>query len=78
MVDLNNYIKSLKVSWVNKYLLKNNNWNMFLDINLTSDICNTGTHNLIHPKHINPFWKNVLDAWSEFSQKLSLLLFLIL
>jgi hypothetical protein len=54
------------------YLKTYNNWDMFLDKNpITTNIFNTGTKNLTHPKHNNPFWKDVLDAWSEFSQKIS-------
>jgi hypothetical protein len=71
MVMLLMVMVMMMISWLKRYLQQNNNWNMFLEKNLSMNICSTGINNLANVKYVNPFWKNVLDAWTEFNQKLS-------
>ena len=73
MIKTEEFIKSLKISWLRRVLNKNQKWSTqsgieFKKAFLFGDLA---------AKHIaqeteNPFWKNTLEAWSNFMSKKSI------
>ena len=72
MIDLNNYNKSLKISWMKRALLDDK---YSTCINLSENDCKTilNTGGYIKAeimKKLNPFWLEVAQSWNEFLCKL--------
>jgi exonuclease III len=63
MIDVNTYIKSLKLSWMKRYIFGSGSWKCFLEFSVGTDFLSTGSGNLKRLKIDNPFWKCVVDAW---------------
>ena len=71
MIDLNNYNKALKISWMQRALFDKCSTCTALTENQCNIILNTGGHigtKLINK--LNPFWKEVAHYWNEFLCKL--------
>jgi hypothetical protein len=63
MLDINTYIKSLKLSWIKRYIFGTGNWKYFLSKYLKNNFLSTGTCHLHRLKIDNPFWKCVINSW---------------
>ena len=70
MIDLESFVKSLKIKWVKRLIVeKNPTWWCLLPNKISNDfIWNYGTIALKDQlKHVsNPFWKDVISAWISF------------
>jgi hypothetical protein len=65
MVNITNYIKGLKLTWLRRYINYNGNWGIFVDRYLTKEVLSTGGNLTKDSKNIkNPFWSDVLEAWN--------------
>ena len=73
MVKTEEFIKSLKISWLRRVVNKNQKWSTFSGI----DFKQIFLFGDLVTKHIaqeieNPFWKNTLEAWSNLMSKKSI------
>ena len=71
MVDIHAFVRSLKLSWMNRLLVSEATWAKLAESNLPSikDLLQFGSEKLqrVRCKTSNPFWKDVLEAYSRFS-----------
>ena len=76
MIDIESYIKSLKIKWI-KRLLKctNPTWCLLVPSHIsTKFVWNFGVEALqnLRIKIMNPFWRDVVSAWTSFTKDFSL------
>ena len=76
MIDIESYIKSLKIKWI-KRLLKGikSTWCLLVPSNIsTKFVWNFGVEALqnLRIKIMNPFWRDVVSAWTSFTKDFSL------
>ena len=72
MINIYKFTKSLKVSWIKRYHLNVAKWKIFLDKYMdTINIFDIGYDffNVLSTQIDNPFWKDVILAWEEFTNK---------
>jgi hypothetical protein len=66
MVNLANYIKGLKLTWLRRYIGNKQNWGLFADNYLPKNLFNTGGNHKENLQNSNPFWCDILEAWQQF------------
>ena len=69
MLDIKQYIKGLKLSWIRRIIKENSNYSklLFLAENISlCDLIYTGPNKIVK----NPFWQEVFNAWTELQNKL--------
>ena len=71
MVDMHAYVRSLKLSWMNRLMTSEAMWTKLAENELPNivNILQFGSEKLqrVRSKISNPFWKDVLEAFSRFS-----------
>ena len=71
MIDLQAFIKSMKISWLRRLLTANTTWQKMIISELPDiqDVLSYGSKKLlkVSARINNPFWKNVLQAYAAFS-----------
>ena len=72
MIDIDSYVKSLKMKWIQRTIEgKNATWCLLIPKKIRTDcIWNFGTAALrkLLPEIHNPFWKDVVSTWTSFSK----------
>jgi hypothetical protein len=72
MVNITNYIKGLKLTWLRRYINYNGNWGIFADIYLPTNLLSTGGNfTKDYKKFKNPFSSDVLEAWTLFNSNIN-------
>ena len=69
MVNLNEFITSLKVTWLRRLIIfsDNDNWSSLSRINLNKILSLGDVYSKTVIKDLrNPFWKNVLESWVKY------------
>jgi len=67
MVNINNYINSLKLSWIRRFVLQQNSGNIFPQKYFLNEIITLGPNNQGYtPRVDNQFWADVILAWERF------------
>ena len=70
MIDVNSFIKSMKVTWLKRLYQSQHDWANILRKELppVHELLTYGCKALAKVKNKlhNPFWKEVIEAWSEF------------
>ena len=71
MVDIHSFVRSLKLTWLKRCMMSNATWTKLVEIEVPKmdSILQFGSVKLqkIRTKISNPFWKDVLEAFSRFS-----------
>ena len=70
MIDVNSFIKSMKVTWIKRLYSSQHDWAKLIQKELppVPELLTYGTVALakVKGKLTNPFWKEVISAWSDF------------
>ena len=69
MVNVNEFITSLKVTWLRRLIIfsDNDNWSSLSSINLNKIFSLGDTYSKTVIKDLrNPFWKNILESWVKY------------
>jgi exonuclease III len=69
MVKMDNYINSLKLSWIRRLCQKQNTWSIFPEKYNVNNILTMGSKFLKHTVKIdNLFWADVMSAWQNMCE----------
>ena len=70
MIDVNSFIKSMKITWIKRLYQSQQDWAIMIQKELPpiQELLTYGTTALAKVKNKlnNPFWREVIVAWSEF------------
>jgi hypothetical protein len=70
MININNYIDSLKLTWIRRFFSKQSQWNIFPHKYGLIETVTVGPNgHTFMPKLNNPFWMDVFSSWVGFSKK---------
>ena len=74
MVEINDFICALKVSWIKRFFLSRKKWQKPLEDlqNRYPLLWQVGVQYIEYIHIDNPFWRNVLYAWKRYSSKVNI------
>jgi len=75
MIDIEQFINALKLSWLRRFFTKNNTWQQPLNLLVEQFplMWKVGSQYMINRvKTDNPFWSDILEIWDAFCSKIYL------
>ena len=71
MINVRNFIKSMKISWVRRLLFEEKSWSNIIKLKIVCEkllTCGTDYISNVIPNIQNKFWSDVFKAWEEFTK----------